>query len=102
MTRFALLALTLITAACTEEPSAPATEQGGAASGEVLERSISDAMIPLDQLESQAPLAPRQAVPVGTIDDEQPEVEPAPGIDGPPASQGAEAAPAAPAPDASE
>lgn len=102
MKRFALLAMTLLASGCTEEASAPAAQQGGAASGEVLEGSISDAMIPLDQLESEAPLAPRQAVPVGDIDAEQPEIEPAPGIEGAPISEGAEAAPAAPAPQAAE
>lgn len=101
MKRTALLLLCLALAACEEQAAAPA-QQGGAASGEVLEGSISDAMIPLGQIESQAPLAPRQAVPVGDIDAEQPEVEPAPGINDTPASEGAEAASAAPAPDASE
>ena len=76
MTRTALLSLgfapCLALAAC-EEPAAGPTEQGGAASGEVLEGSISDAMIPLEQLESEAPLAPRQAPPVGDIDAERPE-----------------------------
>ena len=98
MKRAALLALTLCLAACEEQAAAPA-EQGGAASGEVLAGSISDAMIPLDQLESQAPLAPRQVVPAGTIDSEQPEVTPAPGINDAAPSEGAGTAPAAPAPD---
>ncbi|PLK23592.1 hypothetical protein C0V72_08720 [Porphyrobacter sp. TH134] len=97
----ALLVLTLCLAACEEQAAAPAA-QGGAASGEVLEGSISDAMIPLDQLESQAPLAPRQAVPVGDVDSQQPEVTPVPGINDVPQSQGAEAAPAAPAPEPAE
>lgn len=92
-----LVALPLILAACEQQAEAPA-QQGGAASGEVLAGSISDAMIPLDQLSSQAPLAPRQAVPVGDIDAEQPEVEPAPGINDSAPGEGAEAAPAAPAP----
>lgn len=101
MKRAALLVLTLCLAACEEQTAAPAA-QGGAASGEVLEGSISDAMIPLDQLESQAPLAPRQAVPVGDVDSQQPEVTPVPGINDVPQSQGAEAAPAAPAPEPAE
>lgn len=103
MKRAALLPLLcLALAACNEQASTPAAEQGGAASGEVLAGSISDAMIPLDQLESQAPLAPRQAMPVGDIDSEQPEVTPAEGIDGAPTSEGAGTAPAAPAPEPTE
>ncbi len=99
MNRAALLAaLCLALAACEQQAAAPA-EQGEAAAGEVLAGSISDAMIPLEQLSSQAPLAPRQAIPAGTIDAEQPEVTPVPGIEGGPAVEGAEAAPAAPAPD---
>lgn len=104
MTRDAVLVLAfavLAAAGCTEEASAP-TEEGGAASGEVLPGSISDAMVPLDQLESQAPLAPRQAVPVSDIDAEQPEVTPVPGINDAPPGEGAEAAPAAPAPEPAE
>ena len=101
MIRASLLALCLIAAACSDEPK-PSSEQGAAASGEVLPGSISDAMIPLDQLESQAPLAPRQAALVGDIDAEQPVVTPAPGIDTPVANERAEAAPAAPAPDTDE
>ena len=99
MKRLALLALPLALAACGQQADTPA-EQGGAASGEVLPGSISDAMIPLEQLDSQAPLAPRQARATGDdIDAEQPEVTPEPGVDGAPANGGAEAAPAAPAPD---
>ena len=98
MTRAAILVLALLASACTED-AATSGQQRGEASGEVLAGSISDAMIPLEQLESQAPLAPRQAIPTGDIDAEQPEVTPVPGIDGAPPSEGAEAAPAAPAPD---
>jgi hypothetical protein len=87
-----LAALCLGLAACGDPSAAPA-EQGAAASGEVLAGSISDAMIPLDQLSSQAPLAPRQAIPVGDVDAEQPEVSPVPGIEGAPAE-----APVPPAP----
>lgn len=101
MKRAVILVLGLLAAGCGEEAAPPAAE-GDAASGEVLAGSISDAMIPLEQLDSQAPLAPRQAPPVGDIDAEQPEVEPVPGIDGAPASEGAEAAPAAPAPEAQQ
>ena len=99
MKRALLLALPLALAACDQQVAAPA-DKGGAASGEVLPGSISDAMIPLEQLDSQAPLAPRQVRATGEdIDAEQPEVTPVPGVEGGPASEGAEAAPAAPAPD---
>lgn len=102
MKRTAILALAVFVAACGNETGAPA-EQGKAAAGEVLPGSISDAMIPLEQIDSQAPLAPRQAIPTGDIDGEQPEVTPVEGVEGaPPPSEGAEAAPAAPAPDPAE
>ncbi|MCM0000911.1 MAG: hypothetical protein NBV68_16145 [Erythrobacter sp.] len=101
MKRALVLALPLALAACEQQATAP-VEQGGAASGEVLAGSISDAMIPLEQLDSQAPLAPRQVRTVGEdIDAEQPEVTPMEGIEGAPA-EGADAAPAAPAPAATE
>ncbi len=99
-----LAALMLLAAACTEEASAPA-ERGGKAAGEVLGGSISDAMIPLEQLDSQAPLAPRQVQgdTSADLDAEQPLVTPVEGVEGAaPQSEGAEAAPAAPAPEASE
>ncbi|MBA4051519.1 MAG: hypothetical protein C0472_06435 [Erythrobacter sp.] len=92
MKRALLLALPLALAACEQQAAAPA-EQGGAASGEVLPGSISDAMIPLEQLDSQAPLAPRQVRTVGEdIDAEQPEVTPVEGIEGVPAEAPAETA----------
>jgi hypothetical protein len=94
MKRALLLALPLALAACGQQAATPA-EQGKAASGEVLPGSISDAMIPLEQLDSQAPLAPRQAQAEGDdIDAEQPEVTPVEGVEGAPAEP-----PAAPAPD---
>jgi hypothetical protein len=105
MTRLVSLAfalpLALAATGCTEE-AAPPAEQGGKAAGEVLGGSISDAMIPLEQLESQAPLAPRQGPAATDIDADQPEVTPAEGIEGGPASEGAEPAIAAPAPEPSE
>ena len=97
-----LAALMLLAAACTEEAGTTA-ERGGTAAGEVQGGTISDAMIPLEQLDSQAPLAPRQGPAPADLDAEQPLVTPVEGVDGaPPASEGAEAAPAAPAPEAPE
>ena len=96
MKRAALLVLCVLAAGC-EDQAAPAAEQGGEAAGEVLAGSISDAMIPLEQLESQAPLAPRQAPAVTDIDGEQPEVTPVPGIEELGTGEGAAAE--APAPD---
>jgi hypothetical protein len=101
MKRVTALALALVVTACSEEAPAPAKQQA-AASGEVLGGSISDAMIPLDQIESQAPLAPRQAPPAGSVDAEQPEVTTAPGIEDAAPSQEAEAPPAAPTPEPAE
>jgi hypothetical protein len=96
-----LAALTLLAAGCNEEASAP-TERGGNAAGEVQGGSISDAMIPLEQLESQAPLAPRQGPAPADLDAEQPVVTQAEGVEGAAPSEGAEAAPAAPAPEPAE
>lgn len=97
MTRAPILALVILVAGCGDQAAAPA-EQGGEASGEVLAGSVSDAMIPLDQLESEAPLAPRQAGAPENLDSEQPVITPAEGIGGAPASEGAGAVPAAPTP----
>ena len=100
MKRLALLVLPLALAACEQQAADAPAAQGGAASGEVLQGSISDAMIPLEQLDSQAPLAPRQTQATGgSLDAEQPEVTPVEGVENAPQSEGAEAAPAAPAPD---
>lgn len=101
MKRTALLTLCLILAGCEDQAAAPA-EQGGTAAGEVLGGSISDAMIPLEQLESQAPLAPRQGPTASDVDAEQPEIVPAAGVEGAAPSEGGEAAPAAPAPEPAE
>jgi hypothetical protein len=96
-----ILAVALSLAACEDQAAAPA-DQRAAAAGEVLEGSISDAMIPLEQLDSQAPLAPRQPAAPGGIDGEQPDVAQAPGVEGDPPSEATEAPPAAPAPAATE
>jgi hypothetical protein len=93
MRLLAALALTVILAGCEDQAAAPAA-QGGAASGEVLAGSISDAMIPLDELTSEAPLAPRQAAAADDLDAQQPEVTPAPGIDDPVTAPAPAAAPA--------
>lgn len=93
------LAMALCLAACENQASAPA-EQGGQASGQILAGSVSDAMIPLDEVKSEAPLAPRQA-PEDTatgLDEEQPEVVPAEGVEGAPAEPAGEPAGPGPAP----
>lgn len=95
-----IIALALLAAGCTDEASGPA-ERGGEAAGEVLGGTISDGMIPLEQLESQAPLAPRQAPAPADLDAQQPVVTPAEGFEGTGQSEGAEAASAAPAPEPS-
>jgi hypothetical protein len=63
-----LIALPLALAACgSKEPDAKAR-----AAGEILEGSVSDAMLPLDTVRSQPPLAPRTeaAKPGDKADDE--------------------------------
>ena len=52
----ALAPLALL-AACNDEP----TDDGRAASGEVLEGTISDAMLPVDQVQSEPPLEDPEA-----------------------------------------
>jgi hypothetical protein len=96
MKRSAILCLALLAAACTEDAAAPpAAEQGGEAAGEVLGGSISDDMIPLEQLGSEAPLMPRQNAAPGASEDVATDaVDEVAGT-----SEGAEAAPAAPAPE---
>jgi len=49
--------LLLALSACGDEGDLAVENDGREASGEVLEGSISDAMLPLDQVRSQAPLA---------------------------------------------
>lgn len=94
MNRALILFFALLAQGCSEQETAPA-EQGGAAAGEVLGGSISDAMIPLEQLESQAPLVPRAAASAADLDAQQPEVS----GELAPADEGAEATPAAPFPE---
>jgi hypothetical protein len=49
--------LLLALSACGDEADVDVENDGREASGEVLEGSISDAMLPLDEVRSQAPLA---------------------------------------------
>jgi len=49
-----VLPVVLTLGACGSDP-APGTDGGGTASGEVLEGSISDAMLPVDTVQSQPP-----------------------------------------------
>ncbi|WP_156522771.1 hypothetical protein [Erythrobacter neustonensis] len=96
MTRTVLLALCLMLAACDNQSAAPADEDAGA-TAEVLKGSVSDAMIPLEELDSQAPLAPRAAQDVDAdVDAAQPEVTPVPGVDAAPAPAPADTPTAAP------
>ncbi len=81
MKRLVLLAPMLLAAACTDDPATPA-ESGGEAAGEVLGGEISDAMIPLEQLTSQAPLAPRAASSAADLDAEQPDPAAEPAAEG--------------------
>jgi hypothetical protein len=52
-------ALLLTLGACKQEPAKKAAQGAGIAAGEVLTGSVSDAMIPVDTLRSQPPLAPK-------------------------------------------
>ncbi|WP_120076994.1 hypothetical protein [Aurantiacibacter odishensis] len=47
----------LALSACGDDPAVDVENDGREASGEVLEGTISDEMLPLDQVRSQAPLA---------------------------------------------
>lgn len=86
--------LALAVAACTGDSKKD--EGAGKASGEVLAGSASDAMIPLDQVKSQAPLAPKAEAgdpkkaaatdKAEAVADAQPEEE----VDEPPAKAAAE------------
>ena len=82
------LALCLFPLAACESQTAPTGESGGRAEGEVLGGTISDDMIPLEQLTSEAPLAPREGRSAAELDGEQPQVA------GEPAPPGSPAAPA--------
>lgn len=100
MKRLALaFSLLLPLAACDSGPGGTSGEKGGRAEGEVLGGAISDDMIPLEQLRSEAPLAPPEGPLPSDIDAEQPEVTPMEGVEGAAPVEAAEAAPATPAPD---
>jgi hypothetical protein len=90
---FALLAVPLLAlAACGGEAEAPVeSDDSATATGDVLGGSISDAMLPLDEVRSQSPSAPRRVTtPSGPSGEEA-----APASETPEA----EAASAAPAPE---
>ncbi|MGY6550387.1 MAG: hypothetical protein ACXIT4_00640 [Erythrobacter sp.] len=81
------MAMLIALAACEREPAGEAGDGSAVAEGEVLGGTISDAMIPLEELRSEAPLVPR-AAPAPTAGDG--------------AGDEAEAASAAPAPESSQ
>jgi hypothetical protein len=73
MKRFALALCLLPLAACESQPDVVTGESGGRAEGEVLGGSISDDMIPLEQLRSEAPMAPSVVRSAAELDGEQPQ-----------------------------
>lgn len=83
----ALLALAL--AGCGDKGG---KEQGGKAEGQILPASVSDAMIPVDQVRSQAPLAPQTGS--GKKEDKADEADPG-ATEAPAAEETAKAAPSA-------
>ncbi len=82
----------LLLSACSEEVEVPEeSDDSATATGDVLGGSISDAMLPLGELRSQSPAAPRRVTAPASAGSE--EAEPAA------ETPEAEAAPAAPAPE---
>ncbi len=70
-----LLAACFVLAACDAEAPAVADDTGRAATGDVLEGSISDEMLPVESLSSQPPVAaplPSEASSDGPADDDEP------------------------------
>lgn len=53
--------LLLALSACEDEPEVTVENDGREATGEVLEGTISDEMLPIDEVRSQAPLAEEAA-----------------------------------------
>lgn len=90
----ALLAPLVLIAGCSEDAASPESD-GREASGEVLEGSISDAMLPIDEVRSQAPLAasePSEGAPSpAPAQEPSPEPAPEPALD-PPAESNEEPA----------
>lgn len=72
--RLGALALALVLGGCDSAPGAPSDAGSGRAEGEVLGGTISDDMIALEQLRSQAPLAPREGPSAAEVDAAQPQV----------------------------
>ena len=71
----ALATTALALGACSQPKPA---KQTGTAQGEILEASVSDAMLPLDTVRSQAPLAPKAAVTDGAVRDTKAGIAPKP------------------------
>lgn len=90
--------LVLLLSACGGDEAKKA-QGAGTAQGEVLPGSVSDAMIPLDQVKSQAPLAPKVEG-SAKVDAKEP-AKAGPGASAPVAAAPAEA-PEAPAEDAAD
>ncbi len=59
MTRWIAAAFLALTLTACGGDEAKKADGAGTAQGEVLPGSVSDAMVPLDQVKSQAPLAPK-------------------------------------------
>lgn len=88
---FATAPLALLAACGEEAPS----DDSRAATGEVLEGTISDAMLPLDRVRSQPPLVERRPRSTGAEDDGEAEAEPDGEAGAPASTDEGEEAPAA-------
>lgn len=85
--RVVALSLLALLAACQGEKAPEAAKKAG---GEILKGSVSDAMLPLDQLRSQPPLAPKSE----TGGEAKPGAKPKPKAPGRSEAAAPEAAPA--------